>query len=243
MATTPNYAPGTGGADKGAPNPTYVSSGNIMGQFSGQGAKSSVSGPLKDVVFETKRSKKARSAYNKAVAQAKTYAKQQYAFQKSEAELRKGIAGVDKAYEAAKLQSARGAEQARQTIRQEGQAAGAAATQSMMNRGLYGTTVQDQAQRAVTADMARNLGMVDVALAAEQGSLGVSQAMAKAGGLGGIAALYPQLAGMQTDTMFKFIEAFRPPPPKPNIFGQALGAIAQGFGGGLGGMVGKKIFG
>ena len=240
MATTPNYAPGTGGADdKGKPVREYTNFGNII---KSESEKTGSWHKIDFARFGTGKSKKALAEYKKRVAQAKTYAKQQYAFQKSEAELRKGIAGVDKAYEAAKLQSARGAEQARQTIRQEGQAAGTAATQSMMNRGLYGTTVQDQAQRAVTADMARNLGMVDVALAAEQGSLGVSQAMAKSAGLGGIAALYPQLAGMQTDTMFKFIEAFRPPPPKPNMFGQILGSLAGGLGGGLGGAIGKAIF-
>lgn len=230
MATNPvtssQYKPGTYGYDtSGKPTPKFAP------VFAGGGS---------NWMAETKKSKNARQAYNRKVAQSKVYAKQAYQYQKSEQALRQGMAGVDKAYEAAKLQASRGAEQARQTVRQEGQAAGAAATQSMMNRGLYGTTVQDQAQRAVTSDMARNLGMIDVALAAEQGQMGISQAAARSAGLGGIAALHPQLAGMQTDTMFRFIEAFRPPPPKPNFFNQLAGGLGTGLGMAAGLWLGPK---
>lgn len=226
--STPQFKPGTYGYDtSGKPKPIFT-----------PGLSFDKNTPLgfNLGVYNSKATKKAKAAYAKKVAQAKVYSKQAYQYQKSEQALRQGMAGVDKAYEAAKLQASRGAEQARQTVRQEGQAAGAAATQSMMNRGLYGTTVQDQAQRAVTSDMARNLGMIDASLAAEQGELGVSQAMAKSAGLGGIASLYPALAGMQTDTMFKFYQAFKPPPPKPktNIFGKILGGVLGAFGGGLG---------
>lgn len=220
----PNYAVGTGGYDnQGKPTPQYLQ----MGGNRDAGQDRWVKTPYN---FETKASKKAGKEYKRSVAQAKTYAEQNYQYQKSEQALRQGMAGVDKAYEQAKLQSGRGAEMARQTVRQEGQAAAAAASQSMMNRGLYGTSVQDQAQRAVTSDMARNLGMIDAAMAAEQGQLGISQATARAAGLGGIAALYPQLAGMQTDTLFKFMEAFRPPPPKPNFFSQLGAGLGQGLG-------------
>lgn len=251
MATNPTYAEGTGGASQYKP-PTLSDLG-YQGKASWSSSRPSIDRNIATFFGASsfrKANKKLEAEKRKraqAEAQAKAYAQQQYRYARAEGEIRKGMAGVDKAYQEAKLQSARGAEQARQTVREEGKASGAAATQSMMGRGLYGTTVQDQAQRAVTGDMARSLGMIDTALASEQGQLGVSQAATRAAGLGEIAMLQPQLAGMQTDTMFKFYEAFKPPPPPPKrrsglsrLLGGALSAFTGGFFGNLGeGMAAK----
>jgi hypothetical protein len=157
---------------------------------------------------------------------------------------KQGIKGVEKAYGDAMKQASRGAELARQSVREAGAAAGTQATQSMMSRGLYGTTVQDQAQRAVSGDTARNLGLINTALSEQQGQLGVSQALAKQGGLGQLSALYPALAGMKTETAFNFMKAFqKPPSQKPNIFGSIMGAVGSALGGPLGGALGSSLFG
>jgi hypothetical protein len=180
-----------------------------------------------------KKTRKALAAKAKAEAQARAAAEQQYQYAKSEQAQKRGMDTLDKAYDAAMLQSARGAELARQSVRETGQAGGAQATQSLMNRGLYGTTVQDQAQRAVSSDTARNLGMINTALAEQTGQLGIYKAQGKQAGLAGLAQMYPSLAGMQTDTMFKFLQAFKKQ-PKTNVLEQALASFASGIGQGVG---------
>jgi hypothetical protein len=196
-----------------------------------------------------KKLKKLLENQAKAKIQAQTAGMQQAAFARSEQALRQGMRGTDKAFQDAKLQAARGAEMARQQVKEYGKAQGAQSTQSMMNRGLYGTTVQDQAQRAVSSDVARNLGLINTQLAQQQGELGIAQAGAKQSALGQIAQLYPQLAGMQTDTMFKFMSSLKTK-KKPSLFGKILGAaggilgtmiapgIGTAIGGALGGMAG-----
>ena len=190
----------------------------------------------------SKGQKKAAKKKAKAEAQAKVAAEQQYQYAKAEQAQKQGIKGVEQAYGDAMKQASRGAELARQSVREAGAAAGTQATQSMMNRGLYGTTVQDQAQRAVTGDTARNLGLINTALAEQQGQLGVSQALAKQGGLGQLSALYPALAGMRTDTAFNFLKAFqKPPTQKPNILGALAGGIGMALGGPMGGAIGSSL--
>ena len=192
----------------------------------------------------SKGQKKAAKKKAKAEAQAKVAAEQQYQYAKAEQAQKQGIKGVEQAYGDAMKQASRGAELARQSVREAGAAAGTQATQSMMSRGLYGTTVQDQAQRAVTGDTARNLGLINTALAEQQGQLGVSQALAKQGGLGQLSALYPALAGMKTETAFNFMKAFqKPPSQKPNILGSIMGVVGQALGGPLGGALGSSLFG
>lgn len=190
-----------------------------------------------------KAAKKAAQEKAKQELQAKTGAMQDYQYAKAEKAMKTGISGVEKAYDEAKLQAARGAEQARQSVRDYGKAQGAEASQSMMNRGLYGTTVQDQAQRVVSSDVARNLGAIDTGLAAQQGELGVGKAAAKQAGLGQLASLYPQLAGLKTETMFNMMKALQTPAKKKKTpwYKKALGAVGQIVGNaiapGIGGMV------
>lgn len=186
--------------------------------------------------------KKAAKKRAKEEAQAKVAAEQQYQYAKAEQAQKQGIKGVEQAYGDAMKQASRGAELARQSVREAGAAAGTQATQSMVSRGLYGTTVQDQAQRAVTGDTARNLGLINTALAEQQGQLGVSQALAKQGGLGQLSALYPALAGMKTDTAFNFLKAFqKAPKQKPNILGALAGGIGMALGGPIGGAIGGSL--
>lgn len=197
-----------------------------------------------------KKLKEFRKNKAKQELQAKTEAMQDYQYARAEKALKTGISGVEKAYDEAKLQAARGAEQARQSVRDYGKAQGAQVAQSMASRGLSGTTVQDQAQRAVTADVARNLGAIDTSLAAQQGELGIAKAGAKQAGLGQLAAMYPQLAGMKTETMFNMMKALQTTKPKKTPwYKKALGAvgsivgnaIAPGIGTALGGAIGNMF--
>lgn len=192
-----------------------------------------------------KAAKKAAQEKAKQELQAKTGAMQDYQYAKAEKAMKTGISGVEKAYDEAKLQAARGAEQARQSVRDYGKAQGAEASQSMMNRGLYGTTVQDQAQRVVSSDVARNLGAIDTGLAAQQGELGVAKAGAKQAGLSQLASLYPQLAGLKTETMFNMMKALQTPAKKKKTpwYKKALGAVGQAIGTALGGPIGGAIGG
>jgi hypothetical protein len=177
--------------------------------------------------------KKQAAAKAKAELQAKVAAAQQYQYAK--AEQKQGLKGLDKAFTDAASQAARGAELARQSVRESGQAAGTQATQSMMNRGLYGTTVQDQAQRAVSGDTARNLGMINTALAEQQGQLGIAKASAAQSGLAQLSSLYPQLAGLQTETTFNMMKALQSPAKKKKTpwYKTALQAIGKTVGNAL----------
>lgn len=211
----------------------------IKNAASGYDTLSAQQSAIKGAKVIGKKGKKAaeQAAQKKAKQelQAKTGAMQDYQYAKAEKAMKTGISGVEKAYDEAKLQAARGAEQARQSVRDYGKAQGAEASQSMTNRGLYGTTVQDQAQRAVSGDTARNLGLINTALAEQQGQLGVAQAGAKQSGLGQIASLYPQLAGLKTETMFNMMKALQTPAKKKKKSG--LGKIL----GGIGSIVGNAI--
>jgi rubrerythrin len=216
-----------------------------------KGALANTSGPYNKKGRKALESK--RKALEKAKFQAKVAAAQQYQYAKAEQAQKQGLKGLDKAFTDAASQTARGAELARQSVRESGQAAGAQATQSMMSRGLYGTTVQDQAQRAVSGDTARNLGMINTALAEQQGQLGIAKASAAQSGLAQLSSLYPQLAGLKTETSFNMLKALQEPPKKKKTpwYKKALGAVgaivgnavAPGIGAAIGGSFGGMFGG
>ena len=253
MTDMANSVTGTGGVVGGALSPGALGAlynqmmiGNTASGYDTLSAQQSA------IMGMGGKGKKARKAREKAAQerakqelQAKTGAMQDYQYAKAEKAMKTGISGVEKAYDEAKLQAARGAEQARQSVRDYGKAQGAEASQSMMNRGLYGTTVQDQAQRVVSSDVARNLGAIDTGLAAQQGELGVAKAGAKQAGLGQLASLYPQLAGLKTETMFNMMKALQTPAKKKKTpwYKKALGAVGQIVGNAIAPGIGGAIAG
>jgi len=161
------------------------------------------------------------------------------AFAQKRAELLNKQAGtaMDKGFSDALAQSQRGAERARASVLQMGQAGQGAAQASAMGRGLSGTTVQDNLARMSRSDTANQLSGLEAALAERYGAISAGRGQAKAASLGQLAAMYPQFAQMRTETLKA------PTKQKSNVFGQVVGALGGKFLGALTGGLGEGIAG
>ena len=159
------------------------------------------------------------------------------AFAQNRAELLNRQAGsaLDKSFTDALAQSQRGAERARASILQMGQAGQGAAQASAMARGLSGTTVQDNLARMARNDTANQLSGLEAALAERYGNIAVGRGQAKAASLGQLAAMYPQFAEMRTATLQS------PTKQKSNILGGLVAGLGGQFLGALTGGLGTNL--
>lgn len=123
--------------------------------------------------------------------------------------------GFDAALRAASLQG-RGA---RRGAIEQGQRNAASTSQSMVSRGLYGTTAMDNAQRGVSSDTSRRLQEIDEGLAALVGQLEVGKGQALAGAKMGQASFGAQSSAMQMDTTQNLINLMR---DRPTEFNKAM---------------------
>jgi hypothetical protein len=95
--------------------------------------------------------------------------------------------------------------------------------------------------------------MINTALAEQQGQLGIAKASAAQSGLAQLSSLYPQLAGLQTETTFNMMKALQSPAKKKKTpwYKKALGAVgsivgnavAPGIGAAVGGAFGGMFGG
>lgn len=87
---------------------------------------------------------------------------------------------------------------AKQSAYDQSKQAGSAMQQSMMQRGLYNTTLFDNAQRGISSDLSRTLMSIDESVAGMKGQLATSQAAAEAGAYGGMSGFYQNYAAANT---------------------------------------------
>ena len=192
--------------------------------------------------------KKAQKAYDKAMAkkaaefaklQAQLQSMQDYQFARAELAAKRGERYVDRGFGEAIRSVERQLATTQRDIESQGKQTAAAASQSMMDRGLYGTTVQDQAQRAVRSDTQRTMAQASSAAAGQKSQLSVARGQAKAQQLAMLAQMYPALAQMKTGTQMDMLKLMQSSagqrPQVPGIGGALAGLGGQLFGAALSG--------
>lgn len=185
--------------------------------------------------------KKAQKAYDKAMAkkaaefaklQAQLQSMQDYQFARAELAAKRGERYVDRGFGEAIRSVERQLATTQRDIESQGKQTAAAASQSMMDRGLYGTTVQDQAQRAVRSDTQRTMAQASSAAAGQKSQLSVARGQAKAQQLAMLAQMYPALAQMKTGTQMDMLKLMQSSGgQRPQVPG--IGSALAGLGGQL----------
>lgn len=122
---------------------------------------------------------------------------------------------------------------ARQSITTGGAQASAGMQQSMMSRGLFGTTAFDNAQRGISSDVSRNLASVNENVGKMMAGLATQRGMATAQAQQNLGQFYGQAASMRQNQVENYINLLRDKPERFSrtaAFGNALGQAAGTFG-------------
>lgn len=133
---------------------------------------------------------------------------------------------------------------ARQTTLTQGKQAQAGTQQSMISRGLYGTTALDNARMGISSAVSRQLAQIDESIGAQLAGLQTQGAMATAGAQQAYGGYLGNAYGAKQNTLENYINLLRDKPASWNskayygaMAGQAGQQIGQllAFGGGMGG--------
>ena len=122
---------------------------------------------------------------------------------------------------------------ARQTALTQNKQAGAATQQSMISRGLYGTTALDNAQRGLSSDLSRQLSQIDESVGSLLAGLSTQRAGAVAGAQQGYGSYLGQAYGAQQNSMENYINLLRDKPARFSqgaYYGGLLGGTAMNVG-------------
>lgn len=133
----------------------------------------------------------------------------------------------------AKLSLGMAGNAARQTTNTQGAQAQAANTQSMMSRGLYGTTALDNARMGISSAVSRQLAQIDESIGAQLAGLQTQGAMATAGAQQSYGGYLGNAYGAKQNTLENYINLLRDKPASWNskaYYGGMLGQTMQGVG-------------
>lgn len=120
--------------------------------------------------------------------------------------------GFDAALRAASLSG----RSSRTAAKEGGLQQGAAMKQSMVSRGLYGTTALDNAQRGINSDTSRRLQEIDESVASLVGQLSVGKGQAIAGAKMGKAGFGAQASQIRQNSLENYLNLLRDKPVKFN---------------------------
>jgi hypothetical protein len=156
---------------------------------------------------------------------------------RGERSMQGALGAIDQGYaEAARNLGGIGAA-ARRTALGQAKQATAGMQQSMISRGLYGTTAFDNAQRGISSDLSRNLMNVNAQVGQMRAGLAQQQAMAKSSALQSLGSYQASAYGAKQNTMENYINLLRDKPAKfsstaafGQTLGQALGTFGQFYG-------------
>ena len=156
------------------------------------------------------------------------------------------IGSIQGAFRAAKGNLSMAGTTARQSIKTGGARAAAGMQQSMMSRGLFGTTAFDNAQRGISSDVSRNLASVNENVGQMMANLATQRGMATAQAQQNLGQFYGQAASMRQNQVENYINLLRDKPPQFSntaAFGNALGQAAGTFGSiyAMGAMMGPSV--
>lgn len=143
------------------------------------------------------------------------------------------IGSIQGAFREAKGNLSMAGTTARQSITTGGARASAGMQQSMMSRGLFGTTAFDNAQRGISSDVSRNLASVNENVGRMMAGLATQRGMATAQAQQSLGQFYGQAASMRQNQVENYINLLRDKPERFSrtaAFGNALGQAAGTFG-------------
>lgn len=144
-------------------------------------------------------------------------------------ELLKGYGILESGYNQAGKEIGRVGESARSDLLAREKQQTAAAQQSAISRGLYGTTAYDSAARGIASDTNRSLGSLNEGLAGLRAGLAKEKGMALYGAKSQIASWYPawaQAVNADKEKYAKFGVGFEPSDGGAGAFGAGIGALA-----------------
>lgn len=132
---------------------------------------------------------------------------------------------------------------ARQAVATGGARTAAGMQQSMMSRGLFGTTAFDNAQRGISSDVSRNLASVNESVGRMMSGLATQRGLATAQAQQSLGQFYSQATSQRQNQVENYVNLLRDKPAKFSstaAFGNALGQAAGTFGSlyGMGTMMG-----
>lgn len=157
--------------------------------------------------------------------------------QQGEGAMRGAIGTLNRGFGDAKMQLGMAGNAARQTTVTGGKQAAAGMQQSMISRGLYGTTALDNAQRGISSDVSRRLAQIDEEVGSMFAGLATQRAGAVAGAQQGLGQFFQGAYGQKQNALENYINLLRDKPyafSNGAYFGNALGAAGQQLAQGLG---------
>lgn len=96
-------------------------------------------------------------------------------YARGQTEQQRSIGETRQAYTSARKSLGAGRTQGIQAVQDAGAQAGARAGQSMANRGLYNTTIMDNAQQGISSGVSRSIADIDAHYAQMLGQLGIQE--------------------------------------------------------------------
>lgn len=161
--------------------------------------------------------------------------------QQGEGAMRGAIGTLNRGFADAKQQLGMAGNAARQTTVTGGNQAAAGMQQSMISRGLYGTTALDNAQRGISSDVSRRLAQIDEEVGSMFAGLATQRAGAVAGAQQGLGQFFQGAYGQKQNVLENYINLLRDKPYAfstgaytGNALGDATKQFMQSFGMGMG---------
>lgn len=165
-----------------------------------------------------------------------------YSALRGESLFQNAIGSIGAGFQEAKRNLSMASSTARQGLRTGAVQTGARMQQSMMSRGLYGTTAYDNAQRGISSDLSRSLASVDENIGQMMAGLATQRGMATAQVQQNLGQFYSQATSQRQNQVENYINLLRDKPQAYNA-GAYYGNMLGQLGGQLAGMTGMGLAG
>lgn len=161
---------------------------------------------------------------------------------RGEGMFKEAIGSIGAGFQEAKQNLSMAGSTARQGLRTGAAQTGARMQQSMMSRGLYGTTAYDNAQRGISSDLSRSLASVDENIGQMMAGLATQRGMATAQAQQNLGQFYSQATSQRQNQVENYINLLRDKPQAYNA-GAYYGNILGQLGGQFAGLAGMGLAG
>jgi hypothetical protein len=146
------------------------------------------------------------------------------------------IGSIGTGFEEAKGNLSLAGTTARQGLQTRAAQTGSRMQQSMMSRGLYGTTAYDNAQRGISSDLSRSLASVDESIGQMMAGISAQRGMATAQAQQNLGQFYSQAISQRQNQVENYINLLRDKPERFSRTGYYGNLIGQ-MGGQLSGLL------
>jgi hypothetical protein len=161
---------------------------------------------------------------------------------RGESMFQNAIGSIGAGFQEAKQNLSMAGSTARQGLRTGAAQTGARMQQSMVSRGLYGTTAYDNAQRGISSDLSRSLASVDENIGQMMAGLATQRGMATAQAQQNLGQFYSQATSQRQNQVENYINLLRDKPQAYNA-GAYYGNMLGQLGGQFAGMTGMGLAG